>query len=193
VNPILTLYQSLLHKLSTTISNDPMSRARSDSTPPAEDKRLRSSINNSTELKHYDIFYVPSNSSLLSDTTTLALTRSSFYVVNSGGLEEGLGVRYGLEFASSVVDGVETPVLIPSKEALNISRSPLFIANQAVCLGWVEENMVSEFEKIVLDYERASEALRQELSTRSFILSVAQRLEMEGICSNVDLTLRGHI
>lgn len=183
-----------------------MSRRRSSDSPPTE-RRIRSTLSSSTngEAIHYEVYFVPSPSSLLSTTTSSSispedastLTRSSFYVVNmSSSMEEGTGIRYGLEFSpvSSPLDGTTTAVLLPHKEAMNISRSPsMFHAHRAVCIGWLEEDALPEFEAILLDREHAGDALRMEASTRSYVMSVANRLEQAGICSNVDLTLRGHI
>lgn len=62
--------------------------------------------------------------------------------------------------------------------------------DEAICLGWVEDNLLSAFEGILQHEEllRAAGGV-----TKEWILLCANAVERDGICSNVELILRGHI
>ncbi|GAA5839459.1 hypothetical protein JCM9279_005949 [Rhodotorula babjevae] len=143
---------------------------------------------------HYDIYalpsFVPPSPHLASSSTTHQ--SCSLIVVNrSAGLATGLGLRLGL--ACAPVDAMSAcpPHLVAVKDpGFFLPREQGYDPQEAVHLGWVEEERLPELERIVLgaDVPRVRDP-PQGGEVLEWLLGVGRQLEYHGILSNPELLL----
>lgn len=182
-------------------STSPEPSERRTHAPPTAAPAVNSVVDDNVDdpsLNHYSLYFIPSPHSLLPHLPAHNLNSACLYVVNSGGLEQGLGLCFCLDLVVSpgTANG-HSPGLGVARHQGCIARAPRidevharWDLGRAVYLGWVEENILARLEAIILSVPvpGVSEGM-----TREWIMECASRLEMEGIVANADLMLRGCI
>ncbi|KAK4046473.1 hypothetical protein OIO90_006557 [Microbotryomycetes sp. JL221] len=110
---------------------------------------------------------------------------ASFVVVNRAtGLQSGLGVRFGL------VQGSTPQMLqVVADPGFSLLREVGYDPSKAVLLGWVEQENLAYFEHVVKSVQVPTSPSPRGSEMLEWLLTVAARLEYEGICANGELLL----
>ncbi|GAA6028769.1 hypothetical protein JCM8097_007386 [Rhodosporidiobolus ruineniae] len=169
--------------------NGTRSRGREDDD---EETYKRQNVQQEQELRHYDIYALPSlapPSPLLASPSTFYQSCSLLIVNRAAGLATGLGIRIGLSPSPSP----PSHLVAQTDPGFNLAREAGhgYDPGKAVLLGWVEEERLAELEAMVRGCEvptvqnppRGGEVME-------WLLNVGRRLEYEGILSNPEILLR---
>ncbi|KAM0786494.1 hypothetical protein ACM66B_001952 [Microbotryomycetes sp. NB124-2] len=152
--------------------------------------RLSSSM--PAEAAHYDIYVVPCMTppSPLHVRADQHYQSASFVVVNRAtGLQSGLGVRFGLTTTNADPATGQARLCAVADPGFSLMREVGYEPLKAVLLGWVEQEKLGHFEHIVRSVEVPSAPTPRASEMLQWLLTVAARLEYEGICANGELLL----
>jgi len=148
-------------------------------------KRTTTGLNG--EVEHYDIYALPSSAPLFpgASATSIALV-----VVSSSRGLSNLGLRFGVRGAQDAASGA-LAIALERDAGFFLPREPSYDASRAVLLGWVEIDALGALDAIIAStpLPPLNTSAPGSTEARDWLLSVAQRLEMEGILANPEIVL----